>query len=342
MGVLIVMKKILTLMVMLMVTAIFLSSCGGNSQGSQLPAGPASGVPASEGLASEGLASDGPTSEGPASAGPASEGPASEGPISQERPIVYASFHAMYDFTKTIAGEAIQVELLLPAGASAHHWEPSARDMARLSDADAFIFHGAGMEHFTDALQGSLGNQLIFVEASAAVEPGLAGADPHLWLNPLYALRMKETIKEALIDIYEDGAYVFRENFNEASYRLMELDAAFRQAADDFVRRDIVVSHGAFGHLSHAYGLNQVTIEGLQVRIDPSPARMVDVIGFVRENGVTTIFYDKDPAIAQTVADATGVSVVMLDTFEGVTYDDYFTVMWRNLGVLVEALGAEQ
>jgi len=244
----------------------------------------------------------------------------------------------MYDFTKTIAGDTLTVRVLLPQGASAHHWEPSAQDMARLARATAFIYHGSGMEHFVDTLKASLGEALIFIEASADVEISSNQSDPHLWLNPLYALRIKETIKDVLIEIDPENEAVFKANFEAAAQQLRALDEAFQKAAVNFLRHDMVVSHGAFGHLSYAYGLNQIPIEGLQVRADPSPARMVDIITFIRENGVTTIFYDKDPSLAQTIAAGTGASAVMLDTFEGITRDDYLTVMWRNLEVLMEAL----
>ena len=256
----------------------------------------------------------------------------------QQRPIIYTSFFAMYDFTRAIAGDAFDVLLLMPQGASVHHWEPSAQDMVLLSGAAAFIYHGSGMEHFTKTLRNSLEGHLVFIEASADVKPRLDTGDPHLWLNPLYALRIKETIKEALVDIDPESADIFEANFEEAARRLRELDEAYRKASADFVRRDIVVSHRAFGHLSYAYGLNQKPIEGLGVRIDPSPARMADIITFIQENGITTIFYDKDPGLALAVANATGTKAVMLDTFEGITGDDYFTVMWRNLEVLIAAL----
>ena len=253
------------------------------------------------------------------------------------RPIIYTSFHAMYDFTKTIAGDTAEIALLLPQGASAHHWEPSAQDMLQLSQASAFIYHGAGMEHFVHTLKSSLDGQLVFVEASRYVEPALQAADPHLWLNPMYAMQMKETIKHALTNIDPDNAHVFNENFQNASERLLELYDAFHTATSNFIRRDIVVSHGAFGHLSHAFGLNQIPIDGLH-HTDPSPARLADIINFIQENGVTTVFYDKSPILAHTIAEETGVNVVMLDTFEGITNDDYFTTMWRNLDVLAEAL----
>ena len=257
---------------------------------------------------------------------------------SEDKPIIFTSFHAMHDFTRTIAGDALTVEVLLPLGASAHHWEPSAQDMVRLTEAAAFIYHGAGMEHFTDSLRASLDGELIFIEASAHVEPSLTHADPHLWLNPLYAIRIKETIKDALIEIYPDSADIFESNFQAVSQQLLALDEAFKEAAADFIRRDIVVSHAAFGHLSHTYGLNQVPIEGGHSHTDPSPSHMAEIITFVNENGVTTIFYDKDPSLAEAVARETNTRTVMLDTFEGINDNDYFTVMRRNLEVLIEAL----
>jgi len=254
------------------------------------------------------------------------------------RPLVYTSFHAMYEFTKAIAGDSLRIEVLTPPGASAHHWEPSIQDMVRLSGAEAFIYHGSGMEHFVDALRGSLENEVKFIEASANVEALLGQSDPHLWLNPLYALQIKETIKNGLIEISPENTIVFTANFEIVARMIWDLDEAYRNASEQFVRHDIVVSHAAFGHLSHAYGLNQVAIEGMRIRGDPTPARMVDIISFVRENGVTTIFYDKDSALAESVAAGTGTRTAMLDTFEGITSEDYFTVMWRNLEVLIEAL----
>ncbi|MCL2399351.1 MAG: zinc ABC transporter substrate-binding protein [Defluviitaleaceae bacterium] len=255
-----------------------------------------------------------------------------------DRLTVYTSFHAMYDFTRAIAGDSLNVAILLPPGSGAHHWEPSVQDIVRLAGAEAFIYHGAGMEHFVDTLKASLGRELLFIEASADVEAKKSQSDPHLWLNPMYVLQMKETIKYALIEIDPLNSIVFEENFNNSARRLQELDDAFRAASANFSRRDIVVSHGAFGHLSYAYNLNQVAIEGIMVHTDPSPARIVEIINFVKDNGVTTIFFDKDPSLAEAIAANTGTKIAMLDTFEGITTDDYFSVMWRNLDVLKEAL----
>ncbi|MCL1999097.1 MAG: zinc ABC transporter substrate-binding protein [Turicibacter sp.] len=255
-----------------------------------------------------------------------------------DTPTVYTSFYAMYDFTRTIAGDIVDVVLLLPPGADTHHFEPSAQDMVNISNSALFIYHGFGMEHYIDSIRNAITSDTVFIEASAGVEPALQDFDPHLWLNPMYALRMKENITVALIGAFPNYAETFHENLIVATERILDLQEAHRLASANFVRRTIVVSHGAFGHLSHFLGITQVSITGVGAHTEPSPARMAELIDFVLENGITTIFYDKDSTLAEVIAAETGANVAMLDTFEGLTDGDYFTIMQRNLDALIEAL----
>ena len=65
------------------------------------------------------------------------------------KPKVYTSFYAMYDFTKTIGGDDIDLTNIVPTGTEPHDFEPTASDMAKLSEADIFIYNGVGMESWT-------------------------------------------------------------------------------------------------------------------------------------------------------------------------------------------------
>lgn len=59
---------------------------------------------------------------------------------------IVATFYPMYDFTKNIVGDAGEVSLLMPAGSEPHDYEPSAKDMAKITDADVFVYHNENME----------------------------------------------------------------------------------------------------------------------------------------------------------------------------------------------------
>jgi zinc transport system substrate-binding protein len=87
-------------------------------------------------------------------------------------------------------------------------------------------------------------------------------------------------------------------------------------------------------------------IEGLTPDSEPDPARMAEVIDFVKENKVKTIFFEDlvSPKVAETIAKETGAKTEVLNPLEGLTDeqlkngDDYFSVMEKNLTVLKEAL----
>lgn len=84
---------------------------------------------------------------------------------------VIASMYPMYDFAKKIAGDKADVENIIPTGAQAHGWEPSASDIAKLEEADMFIYNGAGMELWADKVLDTLTNKdLVKVEASKGID----------------------------------------------------------------------------------------------------------------------------------------------------------------------------
>ncbi|MEK5415547.1 MULTISPECIES: metal ABC transporter substrate-binding protein [Paenibacillus] len=84
---------------------------------------------------------------------------------------IKVSFYPIYEFTKNVAGDLADVEALIPAGIEPHDWEPTAKDMAEISDADMLIYNGAGMEGWVDqVLESVSGTPLITVEASKGLD----------------------------------------------------------------------------------------------------------------------------------------------------------------------------
>lgn len=64
----------------------------------------------------------------------------------KEKLSIVTTFYPMYDFTKNIVGDEGDVKLLIPAGSEPHDYEPSAKDMATIHDADVFVYHNENME----------------------------------------------------------------------------------------------------------------------------------------------------------------------------------------------------
>ena len=64
----------------------------------------------------------------------------------KEKLQVMTTFYPMYDFTKEVVGDEGEVELLIPAGTDSHDYEPSAKDMAKIQNADVFVYNNENME----------------------------------------------------------------------------------------------------------------------------------------------------------------------------------------------------
>ena len=52
---------------------------------------------------------------------------------------IVTTFYPVYEFTKQVAGDTANVELLIGAGTEPHDYEPSPKAVAKIQDADAFV-----------------------------------------------------------------------------------------------------------------------------------------------------------------------------------------------------------
>ena len=277
---------------------------------------------------------------------------------------VLTSFYPMYDVACKIGGDCIDVTNMVPSGTEPHDWEPSTNDLKSLEKADVFIYNGADMEPWADDLLVSRSDTLRVVEASENVELRTTdgehehaheheGADhhhgdfdPHVWLDPENAKIEMEAIRDALCAADPENSTVFQSNYEKYAAELDALDAEFREKLAPLPNRTIVVAHEAFGYLCDAYGLTQVGIEGLSPDSEPDPGRMAEVIDFVREHSISTIFFEElvSPKVAEAIASETGAQAKMLSPLEGLSDEqaaagaDYFSVMHDNLAALMEAL----
>mgnify|MGYP004598595427 FL=1 len=277
---------------------------------------------------------------------------------------VLTSFYPMYDFACKIGGDCIDVTNMVPSGTEPHDWEPSTNDLKNLEKADVFIYNGADMEPWADDLLVSRSDTLHVVEASENVELRTTDGehehahehegvdhhhgdfDPHVWLDPENAKIEMEAIRDALCAADPENSTVFQSNYEKYAAELDALDAEFREKLAPLPNRTIVVAHEAFGYLCDAYGLTQVGIEGLSPDSEPDPGRMAEVIDFVRDHSISTIFFEElvSPKVAEAIASETGAQAKMLSPLEGLSDEqaaagaDYFSVMHDNLAALMEAL----
>lgn len=282
---------------------------------------------------------------------------------------VTASFYPMYDFSKKIGGDKVEVRNMISSNVEPHDWEPTPKDLVSIGDSDVFVYNGAGMESWIDKVTKSSDNKkLDIVEASKGVkllkgkenksgedkkedehehEHKHHGAyDPHVWLAPENAKKEMENIKNAFVKADPKNKDYYENNYKENAKKLDELNVKYKDKLSKTKKKDIVVAHQAFGYICNAYGLNQVPIEGLSPDSEPDAAKMAEIAKFAKDNKVKYIFFEElvSPKVAETIAKEVGAKTAVLNPIEGMTEkqqkegEDYFSIMNKNLEALLKAL----
>lgn len=253
--------------------------------------------------------------------------------------IVYASFYAMNDFAREIGGEDIVYHSVVPLGSEPHDFEPTAADMAKLSDADVFVYNGMGIDDWADKVKESLPETVLTVCASDNLNAAAEATDPHVWLS-------FENAQVQLENIYKAFSTADSKNAEKYLDRLLEYSARIDGVRNEYENaglsgKKIFVTHGAYGYLCEEFGMEQIALEGISGDSDPSPAQMANIVDRIKAEGARCIFYDpiEGDKLAKAVANEAGIEALPLYTFEGDSeHRDYVTIMELNLEQLKKAV----
>ncbi|MGH1637088.1 metal ABC transporter substrate-binding protein [Enterococcus avium] len=289
---------------------------------------------------------------------------------SNEKIQVMTTFYPMYEFTKQVVGDKGDVELLIPAGTEPHDFEPSAKDLAKISDSDVFVYNSPELETWTDNLTDTIDTkQTEIIQASKDIklmegtehdheeahdhdtqeheEHGHSHElDPHVWLDPALAIKEVETIRDQLSKKYPDDKAAFEKNAASYIDELKKLDEEFQTAFKDAKNKTFVTQHAAFGYLANQYGLTQEAIAGISPDQEPSPSRLSELKHYVDDNQVKVIYFEEKASskVAETLSKETGVKLEVLNPLESLTDkqikdgEDYLSVMRENLTALKESI----
>ncbi|MGY3766886.1 metal ABC transporter substrate-binding protein [Vagococcus vulneris] len=274
---------------------------------------------------------------------------------------IVTTFYPMYDFTQNIVGDAGDVSMLIKQGVEPHDFEPSAKDMAKIQDADVFIYNSTEMETWVpDVLKGIDTSKVKVIEASKDIklledreshdeelEEHERGEhshvyDPHVWTDPVLAKQEVETITKKLTEINNTHKSLIQKNGAEYAEKLTELEQAYQEAFKDAVNRKFVTQHQAFSYLAHQYDLVQIPISGINPDQEPTPKELKQIEDFVKKEKVSIIYTESSASskVAATVSAATGAELKVLNPLESLSEkqqksgDDYLSVMRKNLDML--------
>ncbi len=265
-------------------------------------------------------------------------------------PVILTSTTILADVTRSIAGDRLQVESLLPAGSDPHSYQPTPQDAARVSESKLIIVNGAGYEQFLKSLLENAGVETTVIEASSGVSPDQeAGSlDPHMWLDPNNMIVYVGNIRDALIQLDPPGEAVYKSNADNEIAKLKALDTWIQEQVGQIPpeKRLLITNHESLGYFAKRYGfaVAGTVIKSFSSDASPSAQQLAALIEEVRASGAPAIFLDAadSDTFAQQIANETGVKVVtdlhLESLTDGPPADTYINMMKYNVAQIVNAL----
>lgn len=292
----------------------------------------------------------------------------------KEKITVYTSLFPLYDFAKQIGGEYVEVKSILPAGAEAHDFEPSIKDMVEFNNARILIYNGAGFENWINKAKENLDSDVtLIVDASEGIdltrkasqdedaheeengdehaheeEHDHGDFDPHIWLDPMLAKQQALNIQKALIKVDPLHEEEYKKNYESLAQQLDDIDKGFKDVVAKAQKKQFVTSHKSFSYFADRYGLEQISVTGLSPSVEPGQKELQRIIEVVKKNNLRYVAFGDlvESKVAETVLRETGAEAVRLHTLENVTKEElkanksYIDLMRENLEVMKKVLEA--
>lgn len=244
------------------------------------------------------------------------------------------------EFVEAIAGDLVDVVVMVPPGASPHTYEVTPEQMVALTQASLYAMVGTPVEFemtWMDRLT-EVNRDMLVVDCSRGVElieaadavhadgdeddasdagRSHTGADPHIWLSAQNAQVMVQNICNGLVQIDPENENVYRAGCAAYLDELSALDNELAAALDGLENRRFIVFHPSFGYFARDYNLIQIAVE--QGGAEPDAQYVIRLIDEAREHGIRVVFASPQFSTrsAEVIASEIGGEVVLIDPLAG-------------------------
>ena len=211
-----------------------------------------------------------------------------------------------YDFVRQIAGDQVDLQMVIPAGMDSHSFEPTPADIRTIQHADVLISNGGTMEHWLDETLAALDTTNMTI---------------------VTMMDHVDTVQEEIVEGMEDAehdhdhAHVHAAEDHDRSNETPEEHAAHAHKADDYDHsNETPEEHAAHAHEADDYDhSNETPEEHAAHAYEADPHDYVDHDGHEEE-----IEYDEhiwtSPVNAMKLVDVIGDTLAEADPAHADTY----------------------
>lgn len=293
---------------------------------------------------------------------------------SNDKISVVTTIFPQYDFVRQIAGDNVELTMLLPPGSESHSFEPTPQDIITIESCDVFIYVGGESDAWVDEILDSMDTssmQIISMMGYVDVveEEILEGMetdeehgngtsdyddddeveyDEHVWTSLRNSESIVQAISDKLCEIDGNNAETYKTNTEVYIKELSALDAELKGIADNAKRKTIVFGDRfPFRYFADDYGLTCfAAFPGCSTETEASAETVAFLIDKVSDENLPVVFFIEfsNQKMADTISEGSNAKPLLLHSCHNISANDfnngvtYLELMKQNAVNLKEAL----
>lgn len=276
-----------------------------------------------------------------------------------------------YDFVRQIAGDNVDLKLLIQPGTEVHDYDPTPQDLIAVQDCDLFIYVGgesdAWVEDILQSSSKSSDNILVMMDCvdkyNEETQEGMTEEhdgeehsesdddseyDEHIWTSPKNAIKITDAICEKLSVLDSNNAKTYEKNRLNYIRKLSTLDNTFSEIVENASNKTLIFGDRfPFLYFVREYGLNYyAAFPGCSHESEPTASTMSFLIDKAKADKASVVFYIEfsDGKTADIICEETGAKKLLFHSCHNVTKEQfdngvtYLQLMEQNAENLKEAL----
>ncbi|MEG0687099.1 MAG: metal ABC transporter substrate-binding protein, partial [Hungatella sp.] len=258
-----------------------------------------------------------------------------------------------YDFVRQIAGDQIELTMVIPAGMDSHSFEPTPADILTIQNADILVCNGGEMEQWLEqvleAIDPSgmtvlsmmdyvdtvkeeqvegmeLGKDAHHAHATHEAQSDIE-YDEHIWTSPVNAMKIVRVLSDTLQQADAANRDLYETNTRRYLSELEQLHQDFLQVVKDEKRNLIIIGDKfPFRYLADTYGFfYRAAFSGCSTDTEPSAKTIAYLIDQVREQQIPVIYYPElsSHRVAEIICEETGAKPLLLHSCHNVSRAEF-------------------
>lgn len=263
-----------------------------------------------------------------------------------------------YEFSREIAGDKAEVVQLISPGSEIHNFEPTPKDILKISDADLFIYNGGESDEWVEGVLESIDSDVkvlrMFDYADLIYEEDIEHNkgdeyDEHIWTSISNDKKLVSAISSEIINSDKSNKTFYETNTRKYINKLNEIDSSFKQAVNSSARKPMVVADRfPLLYFVKEYGIAfESAFPGCTSETQPSIKTVTKLINYVRSNDVPVVFHidNSSDSLARTICEDSEAEIKTFYSMHNITREQFdsnttfISLLELNLSSIKEALG---